>query len=350
METRCAAGSLERNFMVSRFSIFVVLVIGFWGTLVADEVILTDGIRLIGKVQGMEGGKLRLSTDYAGDIQIDASKIQGITTDGSLKALVGDGEASGAMVHDAETGQEIDGVAVDLSQVSAIWAPGDRHPTDPKWTTDVQLGLNGKTGNTERAGFLGRADVHRDTDHNRMLWYGQTRYDEQNKLRTVNEILGGYDIEENLDGKRYWWGNLGLEHDEFEALSFRGTATVGLGRFWIREPGHELKTRFGGGYEHERFFGGNIEDAIVAALGVDYLVEIAPWLLFTHSTDYYSALDDPGEDYRIVSETAAEIPLDSDKAWRLRVGMQNSYNALPPMGIERLDTYFFLNLVWSWSN
>ena len=341
---------LKEKFRVCRFTICLVMVIGSAEVLVADEVLLTNGSHLIGKVQGMEGGKLRLSTDYAGDIQIDASKIQGITTDRSLNALVGDGEASGTMSHDPEAGQQLDGTTVDLSQVSAIWAPDERHPNDPKWTTNIQIGLNGKTGDTDRSVFLGRADVHRDTDHNRMIWYGQGRYDEQNGLRTVNEILGGYDIEEDVDKKWNWWQTLAFEHDEFEALSFRGTATSGLGRFWIREPGHVLKTRFGGGYEHERFFGQNTEDVIVASLGVDYLVEITPWLLFTHSTDYYPSLDDLGNDYRTISETAGEIPLDSANAWQLRIGIRNSYNALPPMGIEPLDTYYFMNLVRSWSN
>lgn len=326
-----------------------VMLIGVRVPVWGDQVLLDDGSKLIGEVLGLDAGKLKLKTEYAGEIAIDAEKVMGLATVRPMNVQMKNSETTmGSLNYDSESGQKLGGMKMALDQVDAIWASDTSRPKnskDPEWSGSIQLGFDGETGNSDRISLLGRADVRREKAKTRMHWFVQGRYSGSNGVRTANEIVGGYSIEMDLRGRWYAWGNLGLEHDEFEDLKVRAILTGGPGYFWIRNPGHELKMRGGIGYEYENFQSGIDEADPVISLGGDYMVEIAPWLKFTHATDYLPTFEDPMENYRIVSETAGEIPLPPGR-WKMRIGMQNKYNALSLGGIDRLDTFYFMSVAW----
>jgi len=134
-----------------------------------------------------------------------------------------------------------------------------------------------------------------------------------------------------------------LEYDEFEDLDLRATAAAGLGRYWIKKDEHEFKTRAGLGYRHEAFNNGVTRDDAIADLGMDYRVDIAPWLQFTHSGTFIPSLEDFG-DYRLNLDTAFIFPLKND-AWKLKLGMRNDYNSNPTGDLERLDNTYYANIL-----
>ena len=91
---------------------------------------------------------------------------------------------------------------------------------------------------------------------------------------------------------------------------------------------------------------GTTEDEGIVEAGVEYMKQIAPWLLFKHSTTYHPTLSDPASDYRIVAETSGTIPLEGDKGWKIKLGMRNEFDSLPRPDVERLDTFYTINLVY----
>lgn len=333
----------------------------------ADEVHLHDGSIIRGAVQTMSAEGLTIHTDFAGDLTIPTAKVAGLSTDQDLMvALQGGERAAGRLRVQPDGGLTLSGptfgdASVNMSQLVAVWHPDQPSPLaseeevaalkkrieeiEPQWGLKVEFGLNGETGNSERNAFMGRVEATRKTARERMLIYGQGRYAKENGVRSTNEIMGGIDLEVDLTDRLFAFGKIGLEMDEFESLDLRTTATAGLGYFFIREPGHELKGRAGIGYQHESFDDGSTDDDVIAEVGYDYLREIAPWLLFTHGTTWYPTLSDLG-DYRLVSETAGEIPLGDSESWKLRVGMRNEYDGLPLEGVDRMDTFYFLNLLY----
>ena len=328
----------------------------------ADEVILKDGSRVIGTVKQLVDGSVTVETGFAGQITIDSSLIQGIVTEEprSIQLPTGD-RAIGNLDYDSSAGQRVStatvgDVSIDLTRVDAIWAEGEENPAVvallPKWYGHVEFGIDGETGNSERKSFNGRAEVHRDTPDDRMMIYAQGRASRENGEDTVKEILGGVSLEIDVDEDWFVFAKSELEFDKLEHLDLRATVTGGLGYFAIREPGHELKLRAGLGYQHESFSDeAGLEDDTnnfaVAELGLDYLLEVAPWLLYTLHATYFPTFEDVA-DYRIVVENAAEIPLNRDKDWRLRIGMKNNFDSITESDAEHLDTYYFMNLVWAW--
>ena len=362
----------------------------------ADEVTLVDGSRLVGRVAHLADQRLAIETDFAGRLLIDVVKVAGIeakrrlvvqlktgrtiegelsfgpksgqnlrgTADGDLHLSLtnvleirgaGDGQPSDdtePSVERAEAAQMVEAKSDAIDQAAAQLSPLTSTPEDgpaveaAKWTARLEIGLNGQTGEGEQVSFNGRAEVRRQTQRERLRFYGQGRYAQQDSARSVNEVLGGAHLEVDVNERWFTFSKVELEFDEFEELDLRATPSAGVGVFFIRQDDHELKGRAGIGYEHERFMDGTIEDDAVLELGYDYLRRLSPWLELDHSTTWYPSFDDPAMDYRVVSQTSGTFPLHKKHWWKLRVGMRNEYNPLPRPGVERLDTFYFFNVVY----
>jgi putative salt-induced outer membrane protein YdiY len=381
-----------RRFSKWMMAAAVAVVTGGGAVYAADEVWLTDGSRLVGQLVSSQGGKLTLKTDFAGDLNVDAAKVKGIRTDGKrVVGLVTGDRVTGQLTYSEEAGQKLEqtqfgAVNLKLGEVTGMWAEGTpapdasgapvpeqvaqqaqvhqqqvaeikkQHEADMKtleeryqkakanWTARVELGLSGQTGNTEQLTINGRAQAKRTTDVDRLLAYIQGKYDEQNGERSKNEIMGGLDLEVDLNDRWFVFGKLSLEYDEFEMLDLRARATAGLGYFLIKEEKQELKLRGGAGYQHESFDNGDNADDFVLELGYDYKAKINDKLLFVHGVTYYPTLRSL-DDFRIVADTALEIALTDKDDWKLKLGVRNEFDNQPIDDVERLDTFYFLNMV-----
>lgn len=330
----------------------------------ADQVLLTDGSIVVGKVTRIAEGKLTIETDFAGTLTIDTSKVDGITTEEPLNVEIDTGDRAVGKLHYQQQGHgqsvvtEVVGhVPVTVNQLTAAWQPGDDSPdvvahqkaleaARPKWTPRAEFGLDGQTGNSEKVGFNGHLSLLRTTEDDRLDLYARGKYARDNGSRSSNEVIAGAKLEVDLTERTFAFGKTELEFDEFESLDLRATVSGGVGYFFIQEEGHVLKGRVGVGYQHESFDDGTSADKGVGELGIDYTKDLAPWVSYNHSTTVYPGLDRI-KDTRIVTENAVEIPLADPSDWALKLGVRNEYDGLPRPGIDRLDTYYFLNMVWT---
>jgi hypothetical protein len=62
------------------------------GEAMADHVVLINGDSLSGTIEKVSGGKLTVKTDYSGPIEIDVSKIEGMTTSAPVEVHLKKGE------------------------------------------------------------------------------------------------------------------------------------------------------------------------------------------------------------------------------------------------------------------
>ena len=108
-------------------------------------------------------------------------------------------------------------------------------------------------------------------------------------------------------------------------------------------PEHEFKNRAGIGYRHESYANGDTSDEAVLDLGLDYRLDIAPWVQFTNSTTYNPDFEE-FDDYRLDCDTAWLFPLKSN-IFKLNAGMPNEYNSRPQRGLGRLDNTYYANLL-----
>lgn len=331
-----------------------------------DVVTTTDGSRLVGTVEKIADGKLVIVTAIAGRLEIDASVVDSITTQGKVSVefetgdtLVGviekDEGSDSLVVHSA-----LGDISVSMQDVTLLWPEGSENPRivavkaeadarieamKPKWTATLEGGATRTEGNTDNLEGHVRFDALRKTTEDLLHFYLAAQYNEQNDVRTTNEYRGGIQYENKISDRWYWYTRLGLEFDEFEALDLRATATAGAGYHWLKQDDHELKTRVGFGYRHEAYKNADTRDDAVFELGLDYHVDIADWVKLTHSTIYSPDIEDTAN-YRVDFDTAFVFPLQNSR-WSWKLGMRNEYNSRPQPGFDRLDNTYYTSLMLS---
>ncbi len=324
-----------------------------------DEVVLKDGSRLKGTVVKLDEGNVVIKTDFAGELTIPAAKVAGVSSAKAVNVHLESGNRHvGQLNYSQEQGQRVavenELRPVNVAQVTRMWPQGAEDPEiarlkaaadaeKPVWSLRVEAGINGETGNSDRVNGNGRIEAKRTTPTDRFKLYFLGRYGHENGEDTAREFIGGADLEVDIHKNLFAFGKLELETDKFENLDLRTTVAGGLGLFLIREKETELKVRGGLGFQAESFTNGTNTEEVIAELGVDFKKEIAPWLLFTHSTTVHPSLEEFG-DFRATMENAGEIPLTKDEKWKLRLGIRNQYDSDPNAGAKSLDTFYFANI------
>ncbi len=342
-----------------------LVALGFGRVALADVVHLANGSQLVGTVEGVSDGKLKIKTDYAGTFDVDMKTVKGISTDQPVNVRTKDGEVKvGKLAFDPANGQTSvaaqaeGGVArpVALGDLADSWTQTGKAPdllaaekaaeaAKPKWTVRAELGLNGQTGNKERFALNGGLSAKRTSQDDRFTIFANGNYAIEDGERTADEVLGGARYEYDLSDRWFVYTGINLEYDQFEDLDLRVQFLAGFGYFIIKQEKQTLKARGGAGFQHESFGNGTNTDQGIAELGVEYDVDINEYLHFAHRTTYYPAFEELN-DYRIVMENAVELPISKEDGWKLRAGVRNEFDDQPVAGIDRLDTFYFMNIAW----
>lgn len=341
----------------------------------ADEVYLDDGSRLVGDISGMEHGMLHITTGFAGELQLRAGSIKGITLDDeSLLTLSTGDQLTGSLSYDPGKGQKVQsglvgsrklksGVTVTGIGAGGGTSPGSGaaaparegggstgslqpfKPVDP-WSGSVAFGLNGSSGNTDRFSLHGRGEVRRETNGDRLMLYAQGDLQSEDGVTTAKEILAGGTIERDINRDWFVFGSADFEKDRFEDLELRSIANVGVGYFMARSDALKWKALAGAGYQHETFISDGVHEEGIISLGYDLSYNYSDWLKLMHKLTYFPSLSSPSDDYRLVSDLSAQVPLGNTRNWKLRFNLRNQYDNMPLPGIKRLDTTYSLSLVW----
>ena len=320
----------------------------------SDEVTLKDGSRLIGTILKLRDGNLILQTKHVGKVTIRISGIEGSQTDQVNGIALSDLSPHLGTLKYSDGQQQVvleegDARSIVPADLSLIW-PEDKDMPGPAklWSAEVELGINGASGNSDRFSFLGRSEVTRKTETNKLLLYLQGYYAEDNGVRSHNEFKTGARYEWKSDHRWSAYTRVEFEEDEFEALDLRSTLVFGASYKVLRKPKQTLTARLGIGYQREDFEIAPSEDEVILDFGYDYMLEIRNWAKLKHDLTYYAGLDSPTEEFRIVVNTGAEIPLTASQSWKLKFGVKHEYDDEPLPTVEDLDTIYYLNLAYGW--
>ncbi|MCP4592912.1 MAG: DUF481 domain-containing protein [bacterium] len=336
----------------------------------ADVITLTDGSRLVGKLDDLGGGQARITTDFAGQLVIDAAKVQSIATEDTVVVglstgdrLVGSAETNpdgaGMVVHTA-----MGTIPVEVGQIEAVWQTDGKSPEVVametlmeeerkvaegkigKWSATLELGAQQREGNIETLDAHARIEAVHKSDSDLLRLYLSGDYGEENKKRNTAEVKGGAYLEHLFTDRLFGYTRSEAEYDEFENLDLRFTAALGAGYYWIKEEKHELKTRAGVGYLHESYLDGTSRDDAMMDVGLDYRVDLFDWLQLVHSTTYYPTFESM-RDYRVVADSGLLIPLGDGDVWKLKLGALLEYDSIPPDGVDSLDRMYYGSVVFT---
>ena len=339
----------KRSFVALLQGCFVVLLLFcFSGHGLADEVVLSNGDRLTGKIIEVRDGVLTLETGYSEPIKLKFEVVQEISSTESVELHLTDGEVlKGKMTTGADkqvtvaAGSGREAVAVVLDNITAINPP----PKEPAtWKGNITLGGNLQDGNSDSMNFSAGAHAVRRTENDRFLINFLYNKTEDNGQRTAENTYGQLKYDYFLSPKWYLYLNVDMLSDDFKDINFRTSVGPGVGyQIWDEED-RALSLEAGVAFTSEDRDLGEDINWLSARLGANFLYRLFDRVVFTDQFVIYPNLDDTGE-YTLRNDAA--FVTDIGASWALRFGNIWERNSNPGEDFKKDDFTWILGLQYS---
>lgn len=308
----------------------------------ADEVVLTNGDRLTGKVLRLTGGKLILKVDYSKKIiEIDKSKVKSIRTDGPVELHLADGQVvkgklrtdeKGRLV--AEPGAGRGAVTLEWSKVAAI------NPPKSLWHGSVTVGGADQSGNTDRSSFSAAAEAVRRTKRDRFGLRFLFNYAKEDGEMTARNTFGASKYDYFLTKKLYSYLSVEMLSDEFRDLKLRTVTGAGLGWQVVERADLSFALEAGAAHINEDFEEAEDEGRIAARGSAILKWKIFGKVTFSNRLTVLPSLED--DQYQLRNEAALATPLGA--GWSLKLSNVFEYDSQPPAGVKKTDRIWILGL------
>ncbi len=341
----------------------------------ADVLELADGSRLVGKLVRMETEYVLFQTSFSGELSIARKAVTGLETDAPVVVSLADGSRLVGNLRNAPgEGQRIatrlvGEVPLEPAQITALWEPDAKAPevvamekaqrehalqveelqaarrsADDVWTGAAAIGIAGSDGNTRKNNMNGSIQAKRTTEFDRLTLGLQGRTASEQGKQTEAEVIATAGLERDFTERWFAFGDASFERDRFEDIDLRAIFTSGVGYFVLKKPWQEWKPKLGLGYQFEAFESTPNEGSFVLSMGYEYWVTMAGRTKFGHNLTYLPSIEDPGKDYRVISEATLKYPLSADEAWNLQFSLKHQFDGLVPPGVKDLDTHYKVNI------
>lgn len=353
-------------------------------TLLADEVLLNNGERLVGTVKGLEAGKLTVVSESLGELNIDIAKVKRFTAEKPATIVLKDGSILRVQIAAFENGKlqlapatrpattasttrpaapaqtppaQVQGkTGAPTSAATAAVASGSLpiaqvqkiNPPAPKWTGSVTAGAVVTRGNSYTDSVATSAAASRRGEDDRITLGGDYAYGRQKDTSTGEQFtsidtwdaLSKYDYYFSKD----WYGYLGVKgtHDGVADLDLRLMPSAGVGYQWIESSRTNISTEVGGNWVYEEYSDPTRTNEYLAArfaYHVDH--KINDTVSFIHNFEFLPDVSDPGN-HLINSDAGIRTKLTERFFAEFKISL--NYNSMPPEDKENTDVRYMASL------
>ncbi len=315
--------------------------------LYADEVFFKNGDRLSGKVTRLEGGKLTIQSDVAGELAIDMKNVRTFSTDEPIEIHFRDGTvvkqkvfASEGAIFTIGRGEVLVPQRFAVSDVVAI------NPPKARWKGDITAGFTVTRGNSETEtanvsiNLLRRAERDRITANAAYFYGRQEDPDTGDKTTTQDEWLVALKYDYFIAKQFYSYANTRVERDEVADLDLRLIAGLGVGYQWIETADFNLSTEGGLAWLYEDFSDGEETDDQIAgrfAYHIDKSFLNQRIKLF-HDFEILPSLENFPDDFFLTTQAGVRVPFTKVLFGEVKVILD--HDATPASGAEKTDTKY----------
>jgi putative salt-induced outer membrane protein YdiY len=319
----------------------------------ADELIMRDGSRLLGKVVKRENGTLDFETSYAGVIKVKWDEIATISTEKPMELLLTDDSVvTGTRVTNnvddliVETESGVTSVTLEQDAVVLVnpepWRKGEGY----KLSGRVNVALERQRGNTDTDEIDVDGDLTWRRKNDRFLAFGELERDKNdNELSTEKwKLEGAYNY---FVTKKWYWGGSGrLEHDKFADLDLRTSVGPLVGYQWFESKKMNLSTSTGISYVNEDFITGDDDDyaALPWTINFDRFV-FDELMQFYHKQTGFWNLEDTGS---VVWDTWTGLRFPLILGLVASTELKVNYDSAAADDADEVDTTYSLKLGYQW--
>jgi putative salt-induced outer membrane protein len=325
-------------------------VCGLNSLLFADQVVLSNGDRLTGSVTKSDGKTLVIKTEFAGDVTIQWSAVQSLTSAAPLhvataaKTVVGPVTTSdGSLaVNTAQTGT----VEIAKAEVTALRNDAEQaayekslHPTLLQgWNGGVNLGFALTAGNSETKNLAIAFTADRKTSHDEIALYTNTIYATNDAPGatpsvTANATQAGARYDRNFTKILFGFGNADFQTDALQNLNLRSVFGGGLGFHAINTSRTTLDFLGGLNYTKESYVGLDRNFAALT-LGEELTYKLGASTALAEKLYFFPDLSDTSQ-YRATFNLGTITKISKWLGWQNAFG--DIYVTNPPVGKKTND-------------
>jgi putative salt-induced outer membrane protein YdiY len=342
----------RRNYLLSRLALSVLLVCAA-AAASADELLLRDGSRLVGKVVKKEKGTLEFETVFAGVIKVQWAEVSELHADEPVTVMrVNEETSTATTIRNTEAatlleaGGDEPASSIEPGELAFINPQPWRLGKGVHWTGRVNLALESQRGNTDSDEFDTDAETELRRKQDRFTLRGQFEKDKDDgKVTDENwTLFNKYDY--FLSKKLYYGGVLRLEHDKFTDLNLRTSVGPHIGYQFYESAAMNLNLDAGILYVDEDFDVNPDND--YWALG--WLFNFDRFLVPEHVQFYHrhnGLLDvSDSENFTINSLTGFRFPLYRGIVASTEAEIE--YDGSAPDTVDNTDTTYRVKLGYQW--
>jgi len=329
------------------FGLFILLFYAIMPVL-ADEIILTNGDRLTGKIKTISNKILTLETGYSEPINIQLDFVQQMSSTEPAEIHLTSGEIIRSRIEPANPGQISVGVGagqgivtVNMDDIAALNPPPPKPIT---WKGNITIGGNLQSGNSDTMNISVGTSAARRTEKDRFtlsFLYNRTEDDDE---KTAENTYGQLKYDYFLNPKWYLYLNLDMLSDKFEDVNLRTTIGPGAGYQVWEEENKALSFEAGLSYTSEDRDMGEDDNWVSARLGANYMQKLFDRIIFTDQFVIYPDLEDSGE-YLLRNEASVVTDIGTSLAFKLSNIWER--NSDPEPGLDQDDYTWLLGLQYS---
>ena len=318
----------------------------------ADELIMKDGSRLLGKVLKEDDGVVDFETSYAGTIKVKWSEISELIADEPMTVLLENRETRAVT---SAKNTEAGVVLADESGTTETIPPSEIAYVNPepwrvgkgmKWSGRMNVDLNYERGNSDKDEYHGDWETTFRWRDDRLKFYGDYEREKSNDVLTDDNwrINGRYD---HFVTRKFFYGaTLGMEHDRPADLQRRTIVGPLIGYEFYESTAMNFDVAGGPMYVNEEFYEEDNRDYLALGWAVDFDRFLIPERVqFYHR---HRGLLEPGDTDNLVWDawTGFRFPIYAGIVASTEVLIE--YDGGANEGVDETDKTYNVKLGYQW--
>jgi len=313
----------------------------------ADEVYLDNGDVLHGAITRMEDRVLSLETDYSETVEIQVEKIQEVKTEGHVdvhlksgEILIGTlaGESDGRFSITSHDNQRT--ASVNWDEVATI---NPIPPPPSRWSSNVAVGVNVQSGNTQRTSLSLDADAMRETAKDRFSLKFLAMFAQEDGEKTAQNTYSALKYDYFFKERFYGYLTTEMLMDKFKDLNLRSTSGAGAGWQVLRSGNTTLDLELGLSFLSEDFDEGEDDSQMTLRLGSKLDWPLSENVHFINDTVAFPSTQE--SQFQIRNEASIITTLSGN--WSLKTSSILEYDSDPPDNVKKADLFWLLSLQYS---
>jgi putative salt-induced outer membrane protein len=332
--------------------------IGLSSMALGDQVVLKNGDRLTGTIVKSDGKKLVMKSEYAGNVTVDWTAIQQITSDQPLHVGLSNGKTAVGQIATTDGNIEVvtktgGTVATPKDEIVVIRNDAEQIAYDKSlnpgfsenWAVGANVGFALTRGNSQSKNLVLAFNADRKTLHDKLGIYTTSVYSTNDApgavpSTTANAEQGGIRYDHDITARLFAFVGADFQADSLQTLNLRSVLGGGLGFHLIKREVTTLDLLAGANYTRESYVAFN-RNFPAATLGEEFMHKVHESTAVTQSLYFYPNLSDAGE-YRTTFNFGTITKISKWLGWQNSFG--DIYVSNPPAGRKKNDIIFTTGL------